>query len=479
MYRGLQEIIVRKQNMKDTIIAVPDFTTFKRSDDAKIHASKIACSLGLLNGKTVLYLYDTREVVINQENKLEIIKPARYYYDQKAFTQLGGRIYQQIGKWDITELEYTTLDNVFKKSLLESQKDIDIEHIGCEIVIEDNIDSHVLLANNIPLNQIVKYSKELEGKNFNMNNPLCTMNFFRGLLKYTEQYNFIDVDCNISDRYISFSNKNTKDSIDEDIMYEPYPDKLMGKMLWEKVCYNYTKKDDEIKDTALRKAGIYEAYIALEKYLFENDSIEQIQDINGGWPCDYVIRKRKLKYGYQLNHVKRNNDGTVEFKIAVYDRVINNPDMLKGMDDVELIYKNGMIYPLDTKATIKSFHKEPCEERDWTEKDILTTTKTDLVLDFKVVTLCGNLKFKNEFLELQQKLLNQKYIVLMPEFDSKLSSETLKLMHRQKIDMADIVYIVNPEGYIDEDVESEIWYAKHNYKQILYLEDKGFFDSEQ
>ena len=77
---------------------------------------------------------------------------------------------------------------------------------------------------------------------------------------------------------------------------------------------------------------------------------------------------------------------------------------------------------------------------------------------YKVITLCGSTKFKNEFLETQKN--NTK-----PMLDD---------MHKAKIDMADEIFVINVNGYIGDSTKSEIEYAKEKGKTIRYLEDEKF-----
>ena len=47
----------------------------------------------------------------------------------------------------------------------------------------------------------------------------------------------------------------------------------------------------------------------------------------------------------------------------------------------------------------------------------------------------------------------------------------LDKIHKQKIDMADLVFIINKNGYIGESLRSEIKYAIKTGKPIEYLEE--------
>ena len=97
---------------------------------------------------------------------------------------------------------------------------------------------------------------------------------------------------------------------------------------------------------------------------------------------------------------------------------------------------------------------------------------------YKVITLCGSIKFKEEFLKMQEKLTLDGNIVLTPNFfqnikKEEINEQTKKMldgMHRQKIDMSDAIFVINVNGYIGESTKNEIEYAKSKNKEILYLE---------
>lgn len=80
-------------------------------------------------------------------------------------------------------------------------------------------------------------------------------------------------------------------------------------------------------------------------------------------------------------------------------------------------------------------------------------------------------------MKVKEKLTLEGNIVLTPNFFSNLKKEdidlemkkTLDEMHRQKIDMSDEIFVINPEGYIGESTKSEIKYAQEKGKVIFYL----------
>lgn len=97
---------------------------------------------------------------------------------------------------------------------------------------------------------------------------------------------------------------------------------------------------------------------------------------------------------------------------------------------------------------------------------------------YNIITLCGSIKFKNEFIKVQEELTLNGNIVFTPNFFNNLKDEinieTKKMLdeiHRQKIDMSNEIYVINLGGYIGESTRSEIEYAKANGKKISYLEN--------
>ena len=109
-------------------------------------------------------------------------------------------------------------------------------------------------------------------------------------------------------------------------------------------------------------------------------------------------------------------------------------------------------------------------------QDLLQTSQNNRA---KVVTLCGSSKFKDEFIEAQKRLSLEGYIVLSlglfghtdsPEvFEDPSIKEMLDRNHKQKIDMSDEIYVINPGGYIGESTLNEIMYAHDHGKTIRYL----------
>ena len=103
-----------------------------------------------------------------------------------------------------------------------------------------------------------------------------------------------------------------------------------------------------------------------------------------------------------------------------------------------------------------------------------------MVGKYKVVTLCGSTRFKDEFIEAQKRLTLAGNIVISvglfghsgdDEVWAEGTKEMLDDMHKRKIDMADEIYVINVGGYIGSSPKSEIEYAKKTGKTVKYLEE--------
>lgn len=103
-----------------------------------------------------------------------------------------------------------------------------------------------------------------------------------------------------------------------------------------------------------------------------------------------------------------------------------------------------------------------------------------MVGKYKVVTLCGSTRFKDEFIEAQKRLTLAGNIVISvglfgysgdDEVWAEGTKEMLDDMHKRKIDMADEIYVINVGGYIGSSTKSEIEYAKKTGKTVKYLEE--------
>lgn len=109
-----------------------------------------------------------------------------------------------------------------------------------------------------------------------------------------------------------------------------------------------------------------------------------------------------------------------------------------------------------------------------------------MIKNYKVITLCGSTRFKDEFMKAQKDLTLKGNIVIsvgifshsgddevwenMDEGTLTKTKEMLVDMHKRKIDMADEIFVINVGGYIGDSTKSEIEYATKTGKKVNYLE---------
>ena len=105
-----------------------------------------------------------------------------------------------------------------------------------------------------------------------------------------------------------------------------------------------------------------------------------------------------------------------------------------------------------------------------------------MVKNYKVITLCGSTRFKDDFMRVQKELTLKGNIVIsvglfghsgddevwdgMDEGALSKTKEMLDDMHKRKIDMADEILVINVGGYIGDSTRSEIEYAVKNGKKV-------------
>ena len=103
-----------------------------------------------------------------------------------------------------------------------------------------------------------------------------------------------------------------------------------------------------------------------------------------------------------------------------------------------------------------------------------------MVGKYKVITLCGSTRFKDQFIEAQKDLTLKGNIVITVGLfghsgDSEALNDEVKAMlddiHKRKIDMSDEILVINVGGYIGNSTKSEIEYAKAHGKEVKYLEE--------
>lgn len=95
----------------------------------------------------------------------------------------------------------------------------------------------------------------------------------------------------------------------------------------------------------------------------------------------------------------------------------------------------------------------------------------------KIITICGSLRFQKEMMIVAEKLALEGNCVLTPVYpiaeDIEKTEEQLKKLkevHFKRIELSDLIYVINKDNYIGESTKLEIEYAKKLKKEIIYLE---------
>lgn len=93
-----------------------------------------------------------------------------------------------------------------------------------------------------------------------------------------------------------------------------------------------------------------------------------------------------------------------------------------------------------------------------------------------IVCLCGSTKFREAFEKANHdETLHGKIVLTVGVYQCDVPSlkESLDLLHRHKIDMADEILVLNVGYYIGESTAREIAYAHSKGKHIRYLNNGG------
>lgn len=94
----------------------------------------------------------------------------------------------------------------------------------------------------------------------------------------------------------------------------------------------------------------------------------------------------------------------------------------------------------------------------------------------KIITLCGSTKFKDEFIEIYEKLSKLGHLVFTVGYFTHSSENKptevelarMKVAHLNKISMSDIIIVINKDDYIGESTRVEIEYAKDLDKDVIF-----------
>ena len=229
------------------------------------------------------------------------------------------------------------------------------------------------------------------------------------------------------------------------------------------------------------------------KKIDENGDILSQKSINCKVNNVEDAKKLLLAIGYKKIMTIRENDIVYEKDdIPLTIKNIKNGDNLIEMETSDKVgfrtiedlknIVNELDIPIEKD---KYFIKKAEVELDKILKD--NSKRKSMVEKYKVITLCGSTKFKEQFMEVQKKLTLEGNIVLSlglfehsgdnevwKNMDEETITKTKKMlndMHKKRIEMADEIYVINVGGYIGTSTKSEIEYAKKHGKKVNYLEN--------
>lgn len=160
--------------------------------------------------------------------------------------------------------------------------------------------------------------------------------------------------------------------------------------------------------------------------------------------------------------------------MATEYEILPSPDFVRRKELEKLIEENDGICPYSTnKSTCM------CDKfKEQNESGYCLGKRYYKVLKSPKVCLCGSTKFKDKFFEVARDLTLKGCIVTMPmvfvhsgdENISEIQKQYLDEVHKAKIAEADLIYIINVDGYIGNSTRSEINWATQLGKKIEYLE---------
>lgn len=105
-----------------------------------------------------------------------------------------------------------------------------------------------------------------------------------------------------------------------------------------------------------------------------------------------------------------------------------------------------------------------------------------------IITLCGSTKFKSEFEKIAKIFSIKGHIVLTCNcfFHSETEEKYIKRImknkhlldeaHKKKVDICDVVIVINKNNYIGYSTGQEIFYALSKGKKVLFLEKSDFYE---
>lgn len=100
--------------------------------------------------------------------------------------------------------------------------------------------------------------------------------------------------------------------------------------------------------------------------------------------------------------------------------------------------------------------------------------------DAKIIVICGSMSFYEQMFDEQVRLSKEGNIVILPVIElvknesnrmfPAVEKEMYSEIHMRKIDIADEIYVVNYDGYVDPSTAREITYASQIGVHVKFME---------
>ena len=280
------------------------------------------------------------------------------------------------------------------------------------------------------------------------------------------------------------TNTYMKEAIDYDIVIEKEEDLFITIKKYKNMSGTFTLHDSDN---------------SVVTYIDKDYFVVELTPLNENYNIRYYFDSNKKLIDYYIDITYENG---VEYKIPyyvdLYLDIIHYPSSdevtLYDEDELELALKNKIISKKDYNMAYRVGNRLLKEIKNKSNKyfNIDASRYIDKYFNsknsnYKVITLCGSTKFKDEFLKVQKDLtLKGNIVISVGLFGHSGDNEVweykddgtytktkamLDDMHKRKIDMSDEIYVINVGGYIGESTKEEIEYAIKQGKKVNYLEN--------
>lgn len=202
-----------------------------------------------------------------------------------------------------------------------------------------------------------------------------------------------------------------------------------------------------------------------------------------------TILRRNYEKAYQeevLESIENMMTAVVYTSLFSEENYINKENIGDFMSDLYStldLYRTGEYTPKEYKEILKNYGVTVSDyDSDLVYKKFLNIFDTDLVRLLKgnyrkIVTICGNSEYRDAKIDAVQRLTMLGYIVIDDGlFNSNDTKELykeelqqLKDLQNEKILIANVLYVVNVDNNINDEVKSLIEFAKEHNKEIQYL----------